>query len=47
MVKPGWMGFIVLLSLITGTFECQLHDVGDLVLSKALFLEPQRGPRVS
>lgn len=47
MVKPGWVGFIALLSLIIETFECQLHDVGDLVSSKALFLEPQRGPGVS
>lgn len=44
MVKAGWVGFIVLLSLIIGTFECQLHDIGDFVLSTALFLEPQRVP---
>lgn len=46
MVKAGWVGFIVLLSLIIGTFECQLHDIGDFVLSTALFLEPQRVPSV-
>lgn len=44
MVKAGWVSFIVLLSLIIGTFECQLHDTEDFVLSTALFLEPRRVP---
>ena len=44
MVKAGKVDFIVLLSVLNGTLECQPCDIRDLVLSTVLFLEPRKVP---